>query len=268
MNPIAIVSSLIIIIGCFLPWIQLGALLQNRGIDNPDGAIMLLSAVVSGAVAIYNQSKNLTSNKWVYIVVGIIGILVAYYGLTEVHSRADKIQEGIGQMSDLFGESKEVSKMNFIGSGLYIVCVGSIGLLLCGLGVFSARTVSQTDTEVKPTEIVAPKYAKKVEQVKTEEEIENEKYRSGLTKLNQLIKVQKDKLFGGGMTDEIMSHIENLCHTQDDAIYLLNSYQTVFRSDLIDELKKLNSSYDAIKTNVSKFIELGIIEDKYPHNPL
>jgi uncharacterized membrane protein YhaH (DUF805 family) len=87
-----------------------------------------------------------------------------------------------------------------------------------------------------------------------------------LIKLNQLVKVQKDKLFGGGMTDEILSNIDSLCQTQDDAIYLLNTYQKVFNSDLVDELKKLNSGYNSIKRNVSKFIELGVIEENYPHN--
>jgi hypothetical protein len=267
MNPIAIVSSIIIAIGCFMPWIQLGALFANRGIDNPDGAIMLISSVISGAVAIYNQSKNCTKNSWIYLVVGIIGLATAYLDLNEVRGRAEDIAKGISGLSNMFDRHNEVSIMNFVGSGLYIVAAGSFGLLLCGLGVFKSNTNTEPEVAIESAEVFAPKYVKTVAVKKTGEQIENEKYKHELITLNQSIKTQHGKLIGGGMTDQILEHIDNLCTTQDEAIHLLNTYQDLFHTDLIEDLKKLNSSYEAIERNLSTFIELDIIEENYPHNP-
>ena len=125
-NVIAIVCSLIIVVGCFLPWIQVGPLIRNTGVDNPDGMIMLTAAAISVLVAAYNQTKNLNDNKWVYIMVGIIGILVAIFDLNEVDERTSNFRNAVN--------------INVIGAGLWIVGLGSIGLLLCGLGAFQAKT--------------------------------------------------------------------------------------------------------------------------------
>ena len=146
---IAIVSALLIVIGCFMPWIQLGALFQNRGMDNPDGAVMLVTAVIAGAVAVFNLSKKENKNTWVFIVAGLIGGAVFYYDITEVNSRANTIKEGVDKLSNLFGGDGNTSKLNFIGSGLYIVLLGSVGLVLSGLGLFkqgTAETSNETAT--------------------------------------------------------------------------------------------------------------------------
>jgi len=142
---IAIVSALLIVIGCFMPWIQLGALFQNRGMDNPDGAVMLVTAVIAGAVAVFNLSKKENKNTWVFIVAGLIGGAVFYYDITEVNSRANTIKEGVDKLSNLFGGDGNTSKLNFIGSGLYIVALGSVGLILSGLGLFKQATPETTD---------------------------------------------------------------------------------------------------------------------------
>ena len=42
----ALFGGVLVFIGVFLPWIQLGTLLTNRGIDNPDGAIVLAFSLI------------------------------------------------------------------------------------------------------------------------------------------------------------------------------------------------------------------------------
>lgn len=282
MNAVSIVSSLIIIVGCFMPWLQLGALFANRGIDNPDGAIMLVAGIISGAVALNNSTKNQEKNKWVFVAVGILGIVVGLLDLNEVHERANKVAQGMTELSEYIGERKNVSTTNFIGSGLYIVAAGSIGLLLCGLGLFSAKTntpmqVTTPTTEEKPTEIVAPKFAKvEIEEVevpkenlvktKTPEEIENEQYKEKLVQLNSLIETQKKKMFGGGMNDEIRHLLSELATNKREGIHLLNSYKSLFKRELIYDLSKLNSSYAAIRDNVDLFVQLDIVNDIFPHD--
>ena len=77
----------------------------------------------------YNQAKNKFEYKWVYTIVGIRGLIVAFFDLREVKDRAKQIAETMND-SHFFGE--DISITNFIGSGLYIVMLGAFGLLLTG----------------------------------------------------------------------------------------------------------------------------------------
>jgi hypothetical protein len=49
-------------------------------------------------------------------------------------------------------------------------------------------------------------------------------------------------------------------------LYLIDRYKQHFGSDLIEELKKLSSSYRGIKEYVTPFIELEIVADEHPHD--
>lgn len=141
---IATVSAILVALGCFMPWIQLGALFQNRGMDNPDGAIMLVTAVVAGAVAVFNLSKKENKNLWVFILAGLIGGAVFYFDITELNSRVASIKEGIDKLSTSIGEKSDVSPMNFMGSGLYIVLLGSVGFIISGLRIFKEEKNKST----------------------------------------------------------------------------------------------------------------------------
>jgi len=133
---ITIVSSLFILVGCFMPWIQLGPLFVIRGIDNPNGAIMIVTGIVTCAVAILNLSKKENKNYWIFIVAGIIGLIVFYLDFKEIRSRTAKLKDGLGEFSNLLDSTDKISTIDFIGSGLYIVLLGSIGLILSGVGLF------------------------------------------------------------------------------------------------------------------------------------
>lgn len=146
---ISIVSSLLIIIGCFMPWMQLGTLFQKRGIDNPDGAIMLVTAVIAGAIAVFNLTKKENKNTWLFIVVGLIGCTIFYYNITEINSKANTINEGVEKLSNLYDSNNNVSTLNFIGSGLYILLLSSIGLILSGFGLFSQITIENQNETTK-----------------------------------------------------------------------------------------------------------------------
>lgn len=297
MRIIPILSSVIVIIGCFLPWIQLGALFTNRGIDNPDGAIMLIAGVIAGGLGIYNYSQEKPKNTWIYLMVGIVGLIAAFIDLNEVKIRAQEIAKGLDEFNSFFGDSSNISLMNFVGSGLYIVCVGSIGLVLCGIGVFKTelnfQTIDQTLHNKKETEELSltkkcPACAEIIKkeakicrfcQYKFREEdliedafdIEAERNKEELNKklseLHQMIITEKNRLFGDGMTDEIRTLLYNLFSSKNESIRLLIIYKNIFQSDLIDDLKKLNSSYEAKKRNVSIFIDLDLIDENYPHTP-
>jgi hypothetical protein len=83
-------------------------------------------------------------------------------------------------------------------------------------------------------------------------------------KLRLLIVAEKRKIFNKN-TSEILSLIEDICKTKNDAIQLIFVYNKTYNADLIKELKKMSADYDRIKENLTTFIDIGIIEKKYPH---
>jgi len=133
---VALTCSCILIIGCFLPWLQLGALFKNRGVDNPDGAIVLILAFISGSIALFNIVKHQNRMDGIYILTGLIGIITGMIDLSEVQSRVYEIGQAVGKMKIFSGDSSNVNIWNFVGSGLYVILSSSIVLFTWGLTLF------------------------------------------------------------------------------------------------------------------------------------
>lgn len=64
---------------------------------------------------------------------------------------------------------------------------------------------------------------------------------------------------------EILKLLEQIIDSKENGEIVLKNYGQLFSGDLIEELKSLSNSYEKIKTYVQKFIDFGIILDKYPH---
>ncbi|WP_147202272.1 DUF805 domain-containing protein [Segetibacter aerophilus] len=82
-------------------------------------------------------------------------------------------------------------------------------------------------------------------------EVENQSYKDNLIELNGLIKMQQKKTFGGKVTKEIEGLLNELARSKQEGIVLINCYSALFKKDLINDLEKMNNSYDGIRQNVS-----------------
>lgn len=86
-----------------------------------------------------------------------------------------------------------------------------------------------------------------------------------LHRLHRYIAEEKRSALGTNKRKIILSILDEICKSKEEALYLLDSYYNLFNKSLIDDLCKLNSSYNAIKENVQVFIDLGIVSSEYPH---
>ncbi|MCK4394644.1 hypothetical protein KAX17_17220 [Candidatus Bipolaricaulota bacterium] len=124
MYAVALFGSILLLVGTFLPWIQIGALVTNRGLDNPDGAILIGISLVAGAVALYNLVSKRNRLRWILLLAAAAAF---WTGLTDLHD----VQARIRNLSDtIFGDVATV------GSGLYMILVGAVVLGLAGLGSY------------------------------------------------------------------------------------------------------------------------------------
>lgn len=86
-------------------------------------------------------------------------------------------------------------------------------------------------------------------------------------RLKELIDKEKNKgLFGKSIRQEIINYLEEYCQSKNNCIQIIKVYQTQFNSDLIEDLKKLSSSFDAIKETLTVFIKYDVVESAFPHN--
>jgi hypothetical protein len=82
--------------------------------------------------------------------------------------------------------------------------------------------------------------------------------------LNRLFKREKN-FFTSGDKRDILYLVSILVTSSDAAKKLIEKYDKLYKKDLIVELKKLSSTFEEIKENLAAFINVGIVEEKYPH---
>ncbi len=126
-------AALMMMVGCFLPWMQLGVVFVNRGLDNPDGGVVLVLALSAVGVAAYNAFGKRGVYRWPYLVAGGIGTLTALADLAQVHRRAENVAKAMGELSGALGNPQQHDESKFVGFGLYIVLLASAGLLTLGI---------------------------------------------------------------------------------------------------------------------------------------
>lgn len=119
MNIPASISNAYIIIGCFLPWIQMGELINNKGINNSDAWIILVATVVGLIISVAFKKKRTFLNLLVGLVCGFVG-LINYRDLAQ-RVGSSKLQDGQFLLSFT------------MGTGLYFILIGSALLIIISI---------------------------------------------------------------------------------------------------------------------------------------
>ena len=125
-----------LVVGCFLPWVSVGALFVQRGLDTFLGAVVLLSGLIAAGLALHNIVKKQNRMKYAYLVIGVLGLLIGVYGLLQIRDIkttagfVDALQQQMGAERDM------EALMGIMSTGLWFVTLG--GLILAGTGLVNA----------------------------------------------------------------------------------------------------------------------------------
>ena len=103
----------------------------------------------------------------------------------------------------------------------------------------------------------------------TEPTKDSDDFNEEIVTLKKIIDQEKNKgMFDKSIKPDIIDHLKNCCDTKDKGMMVIKSYNKKYDSDLIEDLKKLSTSYDGIKELVCVFIDLEIVNEKFPHELL
>ena len=126
------VAAFLVFIGSFLPWITLnvpfGGNFSRSGIDHGDGIVTLILAILGfvalGAFFIANQ-KYIKPASILLVLCGLVCMAVAIYDMVEIYREILSDPDG-GEFASY-------------GAGLYMVAIGSLGLIgISGWVMYSA----------------------------------------------------------------------------------------------------------------------------------
>lgn len=124
---VAIVFSLILLTGGFLPWIQDGPM-SSRGIYNLEGMYVLVSGLFLLVLLIYSKLKHKAGFGLVYIAIGASCLLIACLDFFGISGKVEMLIKGMSDVDPgLAGESR------FLAPEFIIILVGSIGLIIAGI---------------------------------------------------------------------------------------------------------------------------------------
>jgi len=140
----ALFGGVLVFIGVFLPWIQLGTLLTNRGIDNPDGAIVLAFSLIVITAAGYGLASRRT---WLGVVYLLCAAVLFWVGVADIGEVQSRVQEARGTM---LGEAISA------GAGLYVVLVGAVITGISGLIALIGASSARETKEEKPVQGAYP----------------------------------------------------------------------------------------------------------------
>ena len=116
---LALVASVGIVLGCFLPWQRAQGLFSDPGITNLDGSLALFSALLVGGVALYSLgTRRVPFKSLLFLVVGMANLGVGVMNL---------------RLGPVWATILDVDSSSLVGSGVYVIAASAALMALAGL---------------------------------------------------------------------------------------------------------------------------------------
>lgn len=97
-------------------------------------------------------------------------------------------------------------------------------------------------------------------------ETDSEENFDSIDQLKHLLNEQKHlPFYANSKRPEILDMVNGICDSKENTIRLLQQYQKRFKSNLVEDVKDISTSYENIRENVAKFIEFGLVQSQFPH---
>ena len=127
---VALIASVGIVIGCFLPWQQAEGVFSDPGIATLDGSVVLFAALLVGGVALYSLGpRRVAFRSLFFFLMGTGGLSVGVMNL---------------RLGSVWARVLDIGASSLIGSGVYVVMASAALMTMAGLvgylGSFSAAT--------------------------------------------------------------------------------------------------------------------------------
>jgi tRNA_anti-like len=152
MHIVSIISSLLLIVSFFLPWWHESASLSYKGYNNPEGYIILIAAITTGLVALYNVVKKKMKFAGIYFPAGVAGVTIAVLFYLSIKNSGNA-----NAAFDIGLYIAAAASALLVIAGLFVyfktpkeLVYGVAGLILFGAGSFiykNAMTEEYTDTK-------------------------------------------------------------------------------------------------------------------------
>ena len=263
MNIVGIIGSIFIGIGCFLPWLQYGVFFGN-GLTNQYSLLLIVGSTVSGMLAIYNQTKSENRNLWIYTIIGVAGLVIIFIYIYDLNSKWQEPANALAKLNSFSGNKDQISIMNLLGPGIYLVGVGSVALIISGFGIFKPNE-GKVSMNIDRIEVIAPQNIKEISEELDPIEQANVEYKKLVILLNGLIIKERGSMFAQSNRREIKKLLTELSSSIRDGNHLINVYTQLFQSNLVDDIKNTTSNYEGIQDLLEPLIIIGLVDNKYPH---
>jgi len=249
-NKLGIGLAILMIIAVFLPWVEASSSAsamgysaeystgQISGINFGDGFIAILLSVAGGFL-MYKRNEFAILMGGINILIGVAH-LAGWTGFNLGTSTS--YESTLGDAS--------ITASIIPQFGLYLFTLVSALYSIVSFSNFKKSTGNE--------EVIA--ISKVESNIKT-----TRKYNETVALLHQLVVYEQKRFFWDKSNkEEIQGLLSKLCKTKEDGKNLLDVYKKLFGTDLIHDLGKPYSSYSNISESVRPFIELGIVQEKYP----
>lgn len=120
MNKVAIIASIMVVVGCFLPWMPT----QKIGFENKEWLAVLSFSIISALFAVYNEITKPGRIQWLYTLIAL-----AFCGVLTLEVK-------------MIMNTEHQFSLSAAGTGLYLVSIGTIGLLISGIYYFPRLSIA------------------------------------------------------------------------------------------------------------------------------